>query len=228
MGKIFITSDLHIGHDKDFVWKARGYKSVKEMNTNLIQKWNNLVDDDDDVYVLGDLILGDKSNIEYLKELKGKIHIVLGNHDTTQRQMLYKELPNVVEMSYAIMLKYKKYHFFMTHFPSLTGNIEKESLKQMTLNLYGHTHQKNNFYNDLPYMYHVGVDSHVGHPVPLDDIIEDMREKMKEYNILKKEEDIKQPRCSKCIYEPISCGENDFYKDCKKYKREPSDGGFYG
>jgi calcineurin-like phosphoesterase family protein len=105
---------------------------------------------------------------------------VLGNHDTPSRQVLYKELPNVVEIEWAIMLTYRKYHFFMTHFPCMTGNLEKESLKQMTLNLYGHTHQGSNFYEDRPYMYHVGVDSHNGYPVLLDDIIEEMYAKVKE------------------------------------------------
>lgn len=50
----------------------------------------------------------------------------------------------------------------------------------MTLNLYGHTHQTTNFYEDRPYMYHVGVDSHNGYPVLLDDIIEQMKIKVEE------------------------------------------------
>jgi calcineurin-like phosphoesterase family protein len=62
----------------------------------------------------------------------------------------------------------------------MTGNLERESLKQMTLNLYGHTHQAKNFYNDMPFMYHVGVDSHDCCPVCLDDVIEEMYAKVKE------------------------------------------------
>ena len=63
----------------------------------------------------------------------------------------------------------------MTHFPCLTGNLEKEALTQMTLNLYGHTHQKTNFFEDRPYMFHVGVDSNNCAPISLDDIIVKMR-----------------------------------------------------
>ena len=51
-------------------------------------------------------------------------------------------------------------------------------LTQTTLNLYGHTHQVNNFYQGMPYMYHVGVDSHNCYPVLLDDIIEEMKAQM--------------------------------------------------
>lgn len=181
MGRIFLTSDLHMGHDREFVWKVRGYDSVKAMNLAQVQKWNETVEDDDDIYVLGDLMLGDSNNIEFIKQLKGKIHIVLGNHDTANREKMYRELPNVVEIAeVGIRLQYKKHHFILTHYPMLTGNLEKESLKQMTLNLYGHTHQNTNFYEDRPYMFHVGVDSHNGYPVNLDDIIMMMNEKVQE------------------------------------------------
>lgn len=182
MNKIYLTSDLHLGHDRDFVWGARGFNSVEEMNNTLIERWNSIVDDEDDVYILGDLVLGPIGNVDLLKELKGRIHIVFGNHDTDMRRTIYKELPNVVEADWAIMLKYRKYHFYLTHFPSMTGNIEKESLKQCTLNLFGHTHQTEKFFNDLPYMYHVGVDTHNGYPVLLDNIIEEMNNKFKEVN----------------------------------------------
>lgn len=147
---IFATSDMHFGHDREFVWKVRGFKSIQEMNDAYVNRWNSVIGPEDDVYCLGDLMLGDPSNIEYIKKLNGKIHIVYGNHDTNNRRKIYAELPNVVEASWAIMLDYRKYHFFMTHFPCMTGNLEKESLKQCTCNLFGHTHQTTNFYNDLP------------------------------------------------------------------------------
>lgn len=191
--KIYLTSDLHFGHDREFIWKVRGYDSVEHMNTRQVEKWNSIVDSDDDVYVLGDVVLGDPKNIEYVRRLNGEIHIVLGNHDTLTREQMYRELPNVVEVAeIGIRLKYKKYHFVLTHYPMLTGNLEKESLKQMSLNLYGHTHQLTNFYNDMPFMYHVGVDSHNGYPVLIDDIIEEMNKKVREcIEFLGEEEDYK-------------------------------------
>ena len=50
----------------------------------------------------------------------------------------------------------------------------------MSCNFYGHTHQTSNFYNDMPYMYHVGVDSHDGYPVDIDVAIEEMHQKVRE------------------------------------------------
>ena len=191
--KIYLTSDLHFGHDREFIWKVRGYNSVEHMNTRQVEKWNAIVDSDDDVYVLGDIMLGTTDNIRYVSQLNGRLHIVFGNHDTTTRENLYKELPNVVEIAeIGIRLNYKKYHFVLTHYPMFTGNLEKESLKQMSLNLYGHTHQITNFYNDMPFMYHVGVDSHNGYPVLIDDIIDEMHKKVREYiEFLGEEEDYK-------------------------------------
>ena len=63
------------------------------------------------------------------------------------------------------------------HFPTMTHNIEKESLKQTVINLFGHTHQQTNFYNNIPQIYHVGIDSHNNYPVLLDDIIEEIKTK---------------------------------------------------
>ena len=210
-----------------------------EMNEEYVKRWNRLVTNEDDIYVLGDLMLGNNDiGVHYLNQLNGNIHIVLGNHDTPTRQALYKaDVHKVVEVKWAIMLNYKKYHFFMTHFPCMTGNLEKESLKQMTLNLYGHTHQKTNFYEDRPYMYHVGVDSHNGYPVLLDDIIEEMYAKVKECLAFLDEElvvagnpsiESVEPRCHKCVFDINTCGASDYFGKCPKYKRDPPDGGFYG
>ena len=182
LSKIYLTSDLHLCHNKPFVYEARGFDSIEEMNEEYVKRWNDTVNEEDDVYVLGDLVLNDPEvGIEYLKKLKGKIHIVLGNHDTPRKQQMYAELPNVVEITWAIMLRYKKYHFFLTHFPCLTANGEKESLKEMTLNLHGHTHQLEDFTGDNCCMYHVGVDSHYGYPVCIDDIITDMKGNYENY-----------------------------------------------
>ena len=122
---------------------------------------------------LGDLMLNDnEKGIEYIKQLNGKIHVVKGNHDGNVRPELYKALPNVVEVLDATYLKYKGYHFFLTHFPCITANLEKESLKQCTIGLHGHTHSKDKFYQDMPFCFHCGVDAHDNKPVLLDDVIQ--------------------------------------------------------
>lgn len=181
MNKHYFISDLHFGHEREFIYKARGFDSIYEMNEEYVKRWNETVDNEDDVYVLGDLMLGAPHNIEYIRRLNGKIHIVLGNHDTATREAMYKELPNVVEVAeVGIRFKYHKYHFVLTHYPMLTGNLERESLTQMTCNIYGHTHQKADFYEDRPYMYCVCADSNGGYPEEIEEIILNMKNKVKE------------------------------------------------
>ena len=75
---IFIVSDLHLGHSKDFIYGARGFESVEDMNETIIRKWNEVVDEEDDVCVLGDLVMGSETNLQMLRRLKGRLHIVRG------------------------------------------------------------------------------------------------------------------------------------------------------
>lgn len=182
MPNIFLTSDWHFGHDREFIWGPRGFNSIGEHDAEIIARHNSLVKPDDDVYVLGDLMLGDNEHgLRCINRMNGRLHIIIGNHDTEKRKGLYIErLDNLVQIQYATMFKWNGYHFYCSHYPSYTGNLERESLKQMTLDLFGHTHQKSNFYQDIPFMYHVGLDSHNGYPVEINEIVRDMNAKVDE------------------------------------------------
>lgn len=183
MGKVFLTSDLHFGHDREFLWGPRGFRSSIEHDEAVIANWNSVVGPEDDVYVLGDLMLGDNEwGRKCVRRLNGRIFLIRGNHDTDHRWYeFYRTIgDNIFFGGNAEIIHYRKYHFYLSHFPTLTGNLEKESLHQMTLNLHGHTHSKEKFYEDRPYMYNVALDAHHNTPVLLDDIIEDMKEKVKE------------------------------------------------
>ena len=183
MGKIFVTSDLHFGHNREFLWGPRGFRSIEEHDEAIIANWNSVVAEDDYVYVLGDLMLGDnKHGKACVERFNGHIYLIRGNHDTNERwDEVYPTISNVVERyGWASMIGYRKYHLYLSHFPTLTGNLEKESLKKCTLNIFGHTHSKNKFFEDRPYMYNVALDAHHNTPVLLEDIIKDMEDKVKE------------------------------------------------
>lgn len=179
---IFFTSDWHFNHDRGFIYEPRGFSNVQEMNEAIIERHNSIVSPKDDVYVLGDLCLGTdlEANQKLLSRLNGQLHITWGNHDTPNRKKMYTELPNFVEATWVLPLRYDGYSFYLNHYPTVTGNLNESHLRQMVLNLYGHTHQNTNFYEDRPYMYHVGVDSHDCYPVPIDDVIAHMRAKINE------------------------------------------------
>lgn len=155
------------------------------MNKAIIERHNKIVNQLDTVYVLGDLCLGGADsqdrNKQLIEQMNGRLTIILGNHDTSARIEMYGHCKNVEKIVYAEVLKYKKYRFFLSHYPTITSNLsDGASLKQRTLNLYGHTHQGSNFFDDNPTMYHVGVDSHKCKPVDIDTIIAEMHDKIKE------------------------------------------------
>jgi len=55
--KVYFTSDTHFNHAKNFIFEARGYKSVTEHNDALIAKINELVRPQDTLIHLGDFCL---------------------------------------------------------------------------------------------------------------------------------------------------------------------------
>lgn len=234
MSKIWITSDWHFNHNREFIWKPRGFQSVEEMNEAIVERHNSVVAPDDEVYVLGDLCLGGgewsitQANRALIERMNGHLHIVIGNHDTDSRVEMYGLCDNVETINYAEKIRYNGYHFFMTHFPCLTSNLEKESLKQCTISLFGHTHQQTNFHNDIPFMYHVGMDSHNCYPVLLDDAIEDMKNKVRECKEqLQETVFFVEKGCKGCISE-YTCSDSYFNRRCINYKKDPPDGGYYG
>lgn len=174
---IYFTSDTHFGHDREFIWGPRGFTNHVDHDKEVIRRWNEVVGPDDIVYHLGDVMLGDnKYGISCLRQLNGNIKIIPGNHDTQTRLDLYRMVENVEVLGLAEMIKYKKYHFYLSHHPTMTSNLEKAPYLRMHLiNLYGHTHQQTQFYNGIPFMFHVGLDSNNNTPISIDDAIEVMK-----------------------------------------------------
>jgi calcineurin-like phosphoesterase family protein len=178
---IYFTADWHFNHNRHFIYESRGFDSVEQMNEAIIERHNRVVNQLDTVYVLGDLCLGGADSLDRNKQLieqmNGRLTIILGNHDTPARIEMYNQCKNVEKITYADVLKYKKYHFYLSHYPTITTNFDYyKPLCARILNLYGHTHQDTNFYDDLPFMYHVGIDSHNCEPVNINTIIADMEQ----------------------------------------------------
>lgn len=175
----------HFGHNKDFLWSPRGYNSSEEHDADIIKKWNNKVEKTDDVFILGDLMLGDnEQGMKKIEQLNGHLHIILGNHDSQTRIELYKQLPNVVEVKYAKVIKVSKQHYYLSHYPTICSNYNDKPYHNHMINLYGHTHQQTNFFEmcgaENPFMYHVGVDSHDCYPVSIEKIDKDIHKKIQE------------------------------------------------
>lgn len=172
---------------KNFYGGPRGFSSTLENSQIIIAHHNEVVNNEDEVYCLGDCMLNNNDyGLEMIKSLKGKIHIICGNHDSNTRIELYKTLPNVVEVCEAKTIKVGKQLYFLCHYPAITSNYDDKPYHSHLINLHGHTHQKTNFIdNDNPFIYHVGVDSHGCYPVSIEEVSKDIHEKVQELYVKK-------------------------------------------
>ncbi|MGE0881173.1 MAG: metallophosphoesterase family protein [Acidimicrobiia bacterium] len=76
------TADLHFGHANILGYCDRPFADLAAMHEGLIERWNDAVGADDEVWVLGDVAMGrfDES-IALVKRLRGRKVLVAGNHD---------------------------------------------------------------------------------------------------------------------------------------------------
>jgi len=178
MRRIFLTSDLHFGHNKEFLWGPRGFNSIEEHDKAIIENWNSVVNWDDEVWLLGDLMLNDNVHgIHCMNQLAGKINIIRGNHDTDNRIQEYVNIrPNILFYGLAQILKYGGYTFYLSHYPTLCSNFDDDKpLRRKVINICGHCHTQDRFKDmDKGVIYHVELDAHNNTPILLDDIIKDI------------------------------------------------------
>ena len=188
MSNIYFSSDLHFCHQRAFLYEPRGFTSIEEHDATIIENWNKVVKPEDDVYLLGDLMLNDnESGIAKLNQLNGTIYYIRGNHCSDMRCVLYKEKTNMIplcgqfETSWAAVQKIYGCTIYLSHYPTMVGSLEDmSSIRRRILGFSGHTHSKNKFYQDIPFMYNVALDAHNNAPVSFDEIITDIEAKKKE------------------------------------------------
>jgi calcineurin-like phosphoesterase family protein len=78
----WFTADLHLGHRNIIDYCGRPFGDAEAMNRALIDGWNDVVAEDDDVWVLGDFALGKLANsLPLVSELRGRKILLAGNHD---------------------------------------------------------------------------------------------------------------------------------------------------
>lgn len=149
------------------------------MNFAIVKGFNDIITWKDDLYILGDIMLGNNEDgIKLFNQLPGKIHLVWGNHDTDIRKELIEKCHNVVEIiGYAGMLKYDKYNFYLSHYPTATSNYDDDKkFSQRIFCLSGHTHSKDLF-DEKCGSYNVALDAHNCKPVSIEQIIKDLKDK---------------------------------------------------
>ena len=176
MSNLFFTSDHHFGHDNIIRFCNRPFADVREMNEALIERWNEKVKKNDVVYHLGDFALMYKENLEtILKQLKGKIHLIEGNHEGAALQCR-KYFESI-----------RQYHELKVKDPDCKNGVQRIILFHYAMrtwrgemrgnwHLYGHSHGN---LPDLPdrQCFDIGVDSHDFYPLEYEEVKAIMQKK---------------------------------------------------
>lgn len=138
MSKSYFIADTHFGHNREFVYEARGCKSIDEHDSLLIEGILGTVNHEDKLYILGDLYFNDKyENI--LIKLNRNICVIQGNHDKS----LYKnhnlfDNQRIKLVGHIYDTKINKTNITMSHYPMMSWNMSHYG----AWNLYGHVHGK--------------------------------------------------------------------------------------
>lgn len=184
---IFYTSDLHIGHKT--VAELRGFDDPAEHDVALADNWDRLVRADGQVWVLGDISVGGKSNelhaLEWISQRPGTKHLIAGNHDSCHpyRSQAHKWQRIYLDSAFAsvqqsAVRKIDGHRVLLSHFPfqgteggdhTLKNRFEELRLTRVGANadrwlLHGHTHSPERIRGR---QIHVGVDAHGLAPVSL-------------------------------------------------------------
>jgi calcineurin-like phosphoesterase family protein len=191
----FFLSDCHFHHNKDFVYKPRGYKSEVEATEGIISKWNTTVDDTSIVFHLGDFVFGDPDGRKILNLFRRlKFHTLFllpGNHTSGWRQTyrdsklkLYPYIPAEVDIyplvtnfegrrvvyvpNYLELRVNKNQHLILSHYPIGSWNCQNKG----AIHLSGHCHSNypiSNKNTGNGKQLDVGVES-FGRPVSLTEV----------------------------------------------------------
>jgi calcineurin-like phosphoesterase family protein len=148
---VIFFSDLHLGHDKPFVYCSRGFSTVQEHDDYLLSElWK--VSKGKIAFNLGDSCLtkNQEENFDKLSEIQFDEHYHLwGNHPAGAKHIYKKMCPeneiyplkykNLTFCGDCIHATYESKHFIMSHFPSMIW----EDCHLGSIQLSGHSHGNN-------------------------------------------------------------------------------------
>ena len=133
-GRTWVYSDPHFYHKNICRFKSsegiplRPWDDAEQMTEDMIQWYNEMVNDQDRVYILGDVAFSAEHMRQSVGRLKGRKVLVPGNHEPPKMRKYFDLFDDV--RGYVV-----KKGFIMSHIP-----IHPASLSRWKLNIHGHTH----------------------------------------------------------------------------------------
>lgn len=82
---IYFIADTHFSEENIMQYENRPFESVAAMNEEMVNRWNRVVQEEDEVYVLGDFGAAGQEAL-MLSRLRGRKFLVKGNHDVRPNQ----------------------------------------------------------------------------------------------------------------------------------------------
>lgn len=172
----WVTSDHHFFHKNILKLQpeSRQYENLEDMHDKMITNWNNTVQPDDEVYILGDFSFSKwQLTKTVLYQLNGGKHLVKGNHDhwvTTEARFSLESVTDYLELTV------NKTFVVMMHYPLVSWNRKSRG----SLHLHGHTHGRYKAFNSFD----VGVDNSPNNNLwDLDTLIERMNKERSELRL---------------------------------------------
>ena len=135
---IWFTSDWHLGHKNILKLSNRPFGTIESHDEYIINEYNKLVKNGDDVYFLGDLAWN-QSYYNYkriFQLLNGNIHFILGNHDNKRHLVRCQKEGLIVSVRESQVLNINNDTIHLTHYPLL----EWYNFHNGGYALHGHTH----------------------------------------------------------------------------------------
>lgn len=165
MGKPFVTSDEHYGHENIIRYVNRPFSSVEEQTVKLIQKHNAVVGPNDHTWHLGDIFWRTfpvERALWVMRQLNGTHSLVLGNHDelVQENTILQSMFQEIVDLKFLYVPNLKKQRLVLCHYAM---RIWRDSHKG-AWHLYGHSHAEA---KEHGLSFDIGVDNPVCNYAPM-------------------------------------------------------------
>lgn len=136
--KTWFISDTHFSHANIIKYGERPYRSVAEMDFDLVNRWNDAVSSGDKVYHLGDVGGMTKTMMGLVVgALNGRKVLVKGNHDNLKLSAYAEYFYDIRATHLLGTGRNDVTHLVLSHVP-----LHPESIKRGWVNVHGHRHQR--------------------------------------------------------------------------------------
>lgn len=170
------TSDLHLGHEQ-ILLSRKDFKDIDAHDQYIIDGWNAKVKKNDDVYILGDVSFRSKKDISYyLTQMKGKKHLIVGNHDNHWMKKVQDIAVYFETVDYLKIIKFDKKLVTLCHYPMLEWAESRHVDSNSSYLIHGHIHNitDSEVYEHIrkyqPHALNASVDINNYEPVTFDEL----------------------------------------------------------